>query len=144
RTAITCSTKCRKSSRNYDARCCDERCCGECTAGWLASLRYIDHSTLLHRLSLNQNFERAADQPARIFDSESEPVDFGYRRAVDDLVTPRRAAAVGHRHIQSDLAALTLDRQRSGNAQHVSVFAASDARALKTNLRMRRGVQKVF
>src|SRR5215468_2178130 len=101
------------------------------------SPRRIDRSTLLRSLSLNQNFDRAFDQPASVVYSERKPVNFGHRREVDDLVAPRRAAAVGYRHVQGDLAALALDRQRSGDAQHVSVFAGPDAGALKTNLRMR-------
>src|SRR2546422_10606272 len=98
----------------------------------------------LRSLSLNQNFELASDQPARVVNSEIEAVDFTHRREVEDLVAPRRTTAISYRHVQSDLVALSLDRQRSGDAQHISVLAATDARALKTNLRMRLGVKKVF
>src|SRR5262245_2343732 len=116
--AIICSAKCRKSSRNY--------------------------STPLRRLSLNQNFEFAPDQPASIVDSEIAAGDFGHRREVENLVASRRAAAVGYRHVERDLTALAFDRQRSIDAQHVSVFAAAYARAQKMNLRMSFGVEKIF
>src|SRR5262245_2278516 len=125
RMAITSSAKCRKSSRSYVMIC-------------------RDCSALLRSLSLNQNFNLAFDQPASVVDSEGEPVNFGHRRAVDDLIAPRRTAAVGYRHVHSEIAALALDRQRSCDAQHVSISTGSDARALKTNLRVRIGVQKIL
>src|SRR5262249_5391060 len=95
-------------------------------------------------LNLNQNFDRATDQPAGVFDTEIEAVDRGHRRKVEDLVAMRRAAAVGYRHVERDLAALALDCQRSIDTQHVSVSAATDACALKMNLRMICGVEKIL
>src|SRR5262245_63310814 len=56
----------------------------------------------------------------------------------------RRAAAVGYRHVERDFAALALDRQRSVDAQHVPVFAATDTSALKMDLRVFGGVEKIL
>src|SRR5262245_29475678 len=116
--AITFSAKCRKYSRNY--------------------------STPLRRLSLNQNFKLAPDQTSSVADSEIATGDFGHRREVENLVASRRPAAVGYRHIERNLVAFALDLQRPVDAQHISVFAAADARALKMNLRVICDVKKIF
>src|SRR5688572_24191625 len=133
--AITCSAKCRKSSRNCDVKCCEKtRAMSPC----------LLVSEPFRGLSPNQDFDRAFDQPPRVFDPEIAAVDLGHRREIENLITLRRAAAIGYGHVERDLAAPAFDRQGSIDAQHVSVFASFDARALKMHLRVFGDIQKIL